>query len=545
MNVMTNPIAPGAIATIVLRFRDLALPPGDTIRLHRQIIDDKGTTWWGWWNKSGEVVPDKCFRALKKLIDQNGSLDILLFDSGQREIRNAKLSNIVWQVDHSRQPPDDKELTPTYYNDHKFLAWFVLTQISDPAHDADNQLKKWTYERVDDFFETVPSPYGIFYGKCVYGVGELKQQDRTIWFLRPFMSGDRTNEVSLVGKSSTEPTHFTRSYASEPSRHLLWLSDIHFGDHHEFPLVPSATKKDLGQSINDALTASNVHDLAGVIVSGDITWKALEEEFEQARRFLERIARSPTVLDYYRFAVCPGNHDLAFSDAPDKKDAAVHDSVAPEAARKNYSSFYQHFFNVAPNAYLSMGRRILLGEQFPVEIVCLNSSLLEQKPGWFQGHGFVGETQLLAAASEFRWGKEYVQGTPRAFRIVVMHHHLVPVVYSEEPLGGTSYSVVLDAERVMRWLLRHRVNLVLHGHMHQRFYTKIVRPLDDGSDEEHCVNIIGLGSSGVEPSHRKNISNMFGVLTAYDDHVLVKVHTVYPGSEESKEIGSIKVPKAI
>jgi Calcineurin-like phosphoesterase len=243
--------------------------------------------------------------------------------------------------------------------------------------------------------------------------------------------------------------------------------------------------------------------------------------------------------------MCPGNHDLAFTSAPDKKDAALHDSEAPDEARKNYADFYRHFFNIAPNQYLSMGRRILLGRHFPVEIVCLNSSLLEQKQGWFQGQGFIGEAQLMDASTQFGWGNGYVDGAPRPFRVVVMHHHLVPVVYSEDPMGGVTYSVVLDAERVMRWLLRNRVDLVLHGHMHQRFYTKIVRPIEDGSNVEHCVTVVGLGSSGVEQGHRRDTPNMFGVLSAMRDAIVVSIHSVYPGSEESKEVAKIEVPRVV
>ena len=79
-----------------------------------------------------------------------------------------------------------------------------------------------------------------------------------------------------------------------------------------------------------------------------------------------------------------------------------------------------------------MGRRFLLGGAVPVEIVCLNSSLLGQEPGVFQGHGFIGEDQLRHAAREVGWEANRDSGDadlPRAVRIAVVHHHLLPVIY--------------------------------------------------------------------------------------------------------------------
>ena len=60
------------VASIILRFRDLVTQPGATILEHRAIIKNRGSTWWGWWNKAYERVPVDVFRHLEHLaVNQN------------------------------------------------------------------------------------------------------------------------------------------------------------------------------------------------------------------------------------------------------------------------------------------------------------------------------------------------------------------------------------------------------------------------------------------------------------------------------------------
>ncbi len=73
-------------------------------------------------------------------------------------------------------------------------------------------------------------------------------------------------------------------------RTLVHLSDLHFGR------IDHATVRPLARFVNDAKP-----DL--VAVSGDLTQRAREYEFEEARQFLDSLP-SPQI-------VVPGNHDLA------------------------------------------------------------------------------------------------------------------------------------------------------------------------------------------------------------------------------------------
>ena len=178
----------------------------------------------------------------------------------------------------------------------------------------------------------------------------------------------------------------------------------------------------------------------------------------------------------------------------------------------------------------------MFGKAVPADIVCLNSSLLQQRPGEFQGHGFIGVEQMRDAAQAMGWGGP--AGEPRALRIVVLHHHVLPTTFSERIAANYQYSVVLDAEALIRWIVEHRVNLVLHGHMHQPYFTKISRPEvpEKFGKSWHEFYVLGMGSSGVEQSHLGEVAkNTIGVLTFNRGSVKMSVLSVHPVNQSEVE----------
>ena len=104
-----------------------------------------------------------------------------------------------------------------------------------------------------------------------------------------------------------------------------------------------------------------------------------------------------------------------------------------------------------------------------------NGSLLQQEKGHFQGHGFIGDDQMQYVAKNMGWDKVNKNSKSHVFRIAVLHHHVMPVTYRDIPMKDVGYSVVLDAEAFARWVVQNRVDLVLHGHMHQPFHACVGR----------------------------------------------------------------------
>ena len=510
--------------TVVLRFRDLVTIPDDTIRLHREIINSPaGGVWWGWWSKGPERIPDAAFRRLLELAQRADGLELFLMDSGTGRTYRARCRDLRWRPDHNLMSSPNADETPPYYRARPYLAWFRLTEI-EPVDDA--AIRNLTYVRIDSFFQDGTSRYTPFYGKKIHSIEELRQQERTIWFVRPAQAGDPTHEVSLLDPRRIAPVHFTREFIQHSSRSILWVSDTHLSadDHHGFPLESEHARSALGQAIENACKeVAGVEQVAGVWISGDLTWRAHPDEFALARRFVSRL-QTWVNLDNYNYAICPGNHDVRFSLDPAEKDSPV--TVAAPEAIAAYSDFYKELFYIQPNEFLCSGRRYLLGGTVPVEVVLVNSSLLQQAEGHFQGHGFVGDNQLRHVAGQFGWDQA---PDDRPVRILIVHHHLLSVTFRELPINGRMYSIALDAEAIMRWAVQARVDLVLHGHMHQPFYSRITRRVwlnDEGL--EHTIAIVGAGSAGVSQAHLGEIArNTFGLLSFHQDQIEMRMYSVH------------------
>jgi 3',5'-cyclic AMP phosphodiesterase CpdA len=521
--------------TLVLRFRDLVTPKGQTIVEHQQIIKAHGRAFWGWWNKLGEQPPQAVFEALSvKAIGQG--LDLFLFDSGQNMVHVGRCLAIHWSKDGAPIASPNTAATPAYYKDQSYLAWFELASISAPTDLS--PLRNYSYVRVDDFFAEGQSRFVQFYGKRIASAQELAQQNRTIWFVRPARSGDADAELLLTKVSPPDP--FLRRIIDASSSNLLWVSDTHFSldGHHSFP-TDSTVNPTLGISIENALKDAEVRGLAGVMHTGDLTWKADPGEFQQATKFLAWLRTMASFDNTDTFSLCPGNHDIAFSSDPANKEAPV--TIASDKATAAFRVFYKDYFGAEPNEFLSSGRRYLLARSMPVDVVSLNSSLLQQQPKWFQGHGFVGEAQLRDAAERMDWG---VHDEPRPYRIVMLHHHVMPATYRDNPIGGHIYSVALDAEAIVQWVVKHRVDLVLHGHMHEPFCARVSRLRDLVSGKEwHTFYVAGMGSSGVQRLHLGSTGvNTFAVLQFATSGPHLSLYSVSP-DDKSKRLWSVNLPR--
>ena len=132
--------------TMILRFRDLVTSPGDTVANHNEISLSKGCVWWGWWNKSGETVPDDVFRDLNVRAKEPDGLRVLLLDSGRDLLFSSVCKGLAWDREHKRMPSPTAALTPDYYSRQEYLAWFQLGEIAPIPEES---LQQYTYVRVD------------------------------------------------------------------------------------------------------------------------------------------------------------------------------------------------------------------------------------------------------------------------------------------------------------------------------------------------------------------------------------------------------------
>jgi 3',5'-cyclic AMP phosphodiesterase CpdA len=166
-----------------------------------------------------------------------------------------------------------------------------------------------------------------------------------------------------------------------------------------------------------------------IVVTGDITNLALEDEFRFARRLFDRIRLGPTGV-----TVLPGNHD------------------AYVARGAEYFSTHFADYNTPDTGWESSERWPVVRVRGSLALICLSTSLATP---WFTAWGRVGEEQLARVAE--------ILADPRVrgcFRLVAIHH---------PPAGERARSVVRglrDRAGFAEVIARAGAELVVHGHEH-------------------------------------------------------------------------------
>lgn len=345
---------------------------------------------------------------------------------------------------------------------------------------------------------------------------------------------DSQNEIVLLNSDYVQPNNFSKKYFQSHGSSLLWLSDLHLAD-SDFSVDNDETTKSLFEHIQGCL--SNVQDeIGGLIITGDITSTAEKNGFEKATKLIDDLSRN-YVFTNENIAICPGNHDFKFSQKDldvDEKPKAV-----SKLYTKAYSNFYKSVYNISPNEYYCCGKKILLSSGHVVEIVALNSLYLQQHQN-FNGHGYLSEKQLNFVATEMGWNNKKARNV---IRIVMMHHHYLPVCYTEAIDVKRASSVVYDADRLMNWMIKHDVKVLLHGHKHKSIVAQVTYPDTSFSNENNetqmkKISVIGMGGTGC-----KHTQNLFGTLGFDDNKLYIKFYQIYSDeSSEDSEYQTIVLP---
>lgn len=179
---------------------------------------------------------------------------------------------------------------------------------------------------------------------------------------------------------------------------LVHMSDLHCGPKFDGELLQRAIDE-----INDL--GPNV-----VVVTGDLTEDGLVSEFREAKRYLGQ-------LKCERLIVGSGNHD----------------------SRMTGYLLFPKFF----------GEPSSVTELKDATIIMLNSSRPDRDDGE------IGYNQGL-------WMKGHLEHRGGLFKVIALHHHLIPV-----PDTGMEQNIVSDAGDLLWTLTSRNINLVLCGHRHR------------------------------------------------------------------------------
>lgn len=178
---------------------------------------------------------------------------------------------------------------------------------------------------------------------------------------------------------------------------IAQISDLHCGSQYHIPSLATRVIDEINELGPDAL-----------IVTGDLTDMGFRQEFKVAQRLIGR-------MEVERVMVLPGNHD----------------------ARNVGDTHFEELFG-------SRSTELIFGG---VRVLGLDSS----EPDLDNGR--VGRQR-------YRWIEERFS-EPDEFKVVALHHHLLPV-----PGTGRERNIVYDAGDLLRVLSNSGCNLVLCGHKH-------------------------------------------------------------------------------
>jgi 3',5'-cyclic AMP phosphodiesterase CpdA len=239
---------------------------------------------------------------------------------------------------------------------------------------------------------------------------------------------------------------------------ILHISDLHFGP---FYLPP------IGEAL---LRIAPTLNADVIVASGDFTQRAKREQFAAAKEFLGRLPPLPLI-------VTPGNHDVPLY------------RVAERMLRPydNYREFISPDLDSATRLKSAI-------------FVSLNSAA----PYTAITNGRIHRRQLQWAADQFD------EGTRELIRIIVAHHHFAPAPDYE---GG---QVMPKAKRALDLFVRHRVDMILGGHLHRAY---IGNSLDvyPGEDREHGIIIAQCGTTTSRRGRvREREKNSFNLITVTD-----------------------------
>ncbi len=201
-----------------------------------------------------------------------------------------------------------------------------------------------------------------------------------------------------------------------------------------------------------------------VVITGDLTNLALEQEFEATRRLLQ----DELHLEPSQVTVVPGNHDLYTRGA---------------LRSKRFSTYFEHFMESdLPDlaADLELGRFPVVKLRGPLAFIGLTSAV-PRLP--LVASGELGKKQI-AALERILAHEEVRRRTP----IIALHHP----VHNPPSWVDTLARGLWDARGLTDALARVERGLVLHGHLHFRVQREL--PTRAGS-------MISVGATSASLDH--------------------------------------------
>ncbi len=233
---------------------------------------------------------------------------------------------------------------------------------------------------------------------------------------------------------------------------IAHLSDLHFGfpyildvDLHKKSIgLPKVFDKTFVDHLADHVVEQKPHI---IIVSGDLANNPSCYYMRKAREYLIRLL-DRCGLGHDRLILLPGNHDVSFKGNFGFKpltSVCFEDIFEEWTSRRDFYDWdlglFIYWFDSNPPRFSSFARGIVT-----------TSELFRFR-------------KTFSAFLQSAMSEQFVQ----SLKIAVLHHHPVPIPYT-----GSDKLLMLDrAGNFLSEMLKHGVDLILHGHKHHWGFSRI------------------------------------------------------------------------
>ncbi len=324
----------------------------------------------------------------------------------------------------------------------------------------------------------------------------------------------RADEVAAM-KSSVFGRPDERPDEALPLR-ILHISDLHFGPGADV----EAALQPLIADLRDRADGFDAKRLDYLVISGDLTNRATEAEFESARAFTSALIDAFD-LNAQRCILVPGNHDQSWDPLPydyvvrrgDPPKSLVEGRFVAESRGwlvRNDARYLERFRNFSDGYLHKLVQRPYPREPaeqglvytYPddgLQFVSLNSSW--EIDEHFQGRASVhpgAVSRAIATADRDRDGRDLL-------RFAVWHH----------PIAGTE---TMQDLAFVEQLRKADVKIALHGHVHERRAELVAHV------EERKLHVIGAGTFGAR-DRPASAPYLYNLIEVRRDRQHVRVHT--------------------
>ncbi len=318
------------------------------------------------------------------------------------------------------------------------------------------------------------------------------------------------------GRSAASGKRLIESGADGGTPHwLLLLSDLHVGADSDIDTMRQTLLEDLMRA-----DGPKPERFAGLVVSGDLTNRATQVEFERAHALIGSLVDDLPGITAANTVIVPGNHDVDWSHPgvyqfhqgkrPDGLTDHEFIEHGPVKLVRNEEAYRASFGNFSKGIYETFYQRAYPrdpAQQVDVfDVPHAGLTFVTFNSAWNTAQYSPHDAQIVDAAVGN--ALERLAEVPSSrLKIAVWHH----------PISGNEK---IRREAFVQRLRAADVRLCIHGHVHESRADLL------GYLHPKRINVIGVGSFGA-PAHERveSTPRLYHLLQFAEDRSSVRVHT--------------------